>query len=112
MVGVPQQLITYDLRNFSPNPMAWRPERWINPEKEEAFRRSAYIPFSYGAFNCAGKALGLLVVRYTLATLVHEFDIAAAPEHDHAAFERSIKEYFSLQKGPFWATITPRSVRD
>lgn len=99
-------------RNFSPYPRTWRPERWLKPENEEIFRRSAYIPFSFGPFNCSGKALGLLVTRYSLARLVYEFDVTAAPEHDHDAFEKSIKEYFSLQKGPFWAVVRPRGAKD
>lgn len=97
-----------DPRNFSPHPTTWRPERWLHPEKEQTFRRSAFIPFSYGPFNCSGKALGLLVVRYSLARLVHEFDVSAAPEHDGEMFERSIREYLSVQKGPFWAVVRPR----
>lgn len=52
------------------------------------------------------------MTRYSLARLVYEFDVTAAPEHDHDAFEKSIKEYFSLQKGPFWAVVRPRGAKD
>lgn len=112
LVGIPPILIMQDPRNFSPDPTIWRPQRWLQPEKEEIFSRSAFIPFSYGPFNCSGKALGLLVVRYSLARLVHEFDVSAAQEHDSEMFERSIKEYLSVQKGPFWAVVRPRNVND
>ncbi|EIM81015.1 cytochrome P450 [Stereum hirsutum FP-91666 SS1] len=108
LVGIPPPVIMRDPRNFSPHPTTWRPERWLHPEKEQTFRRSAFIPFSYGPFNCSGKALGLLVVRYSLARLVHEFDVSAASEHDGEMFERSIREYLSVQKGPFWAVVRPR----
>lgn len=77
-----------DPPNFSPHPASWRPEPWFQPAKEEIFRRSAFIPFSYGPFNCSGKALEKLVVRYSLARLVHDFDASAAP--DSATFRKLI----------------------
>lgn len=99
-----------DKRYFSPSPELWRPERWLKPDEEEAFHRAAFLPFSYGPFNCAGKNLGLLMVRYSLARLMLEFEITAAPQHDPVEFERSIKEYFTVQKGPLWGVMKPREI--
>lgn len=110
LVGIPTGSILRDERYFAPYPEHWRPERWLHPEKEDAFLRSAFIPFLVGPFNCAGKNLALLMMRYILATLILEFDISAAPQHDPVQFERSIKEYFTVQKGPFWAVVKPRDV--
>ena len=107
---MPLGLIMRDERYFSPGPDSWRPERWLQPEQESTFRRSAFVPFSYGPFNCSGKNLGLLMVRYSLARLMLEFEIEAAPQHDPVEFERSIKEYFTVQKGPFWAVMRPRDI--
>lgn len=97
-----------DERYFSPSPEIWRPERWLKPDEEEIFNRAAFIPFSFGPFNCSGKNLGLLMVRYSLARLMLEFEITGAPQHDPVAFEKSIKEFFTLQKGPVWVVMKPR----
>ena len=99
-----------DQRYFSPDPDSWRPQRWLEPNKESVFHRTAFFPFSYGPTNCAGKSLALLMVRYILARIMLEFEVTAAPQHDPVEFEKSIKEYFTLQKGPFWAVIKPRDV--
>jgi hypothetical protein len=36
--------------------------------------KEAFIPFSYGPANCAGKTLARIEMRYVLATLVRCFD--------------------------------------
>lgn len=48
-VSVPQLAVMTDARYFSPKPNVWRPERWIEPEKEDALDIRAYFPFSFGA---------------------------------------------------------------
>lgn len=35
-ISVPQYAIMRDPRYWSPEPNSWRPERWIDPSKEEA----------------------------------------------------------------------------
>ena len=35
------QATHHDPRNFSPEPLSWRPERWIAPAKEEAMNPKA-----------------------------------------------------------------------
>lgn len=99
-----------DERYFSPSPELWRPERWLRPDEENTFHRAAFFPFSFGPFNCSGKNLGLLMVRYSLARLMLEFEITAAPQHDPVVFDKSIKEYFTVQKGPVWVVMKPRDI--
>ena len=40
-VSIPFYALSHDKRNFSPSPNEWRPERWINPSKEEAMNKAA-----------------------------------------------------------------------
>ena len=69
-------------RYFSPLPEEYIPERWLpssEPQSEGEIKystnREAFIPFSHGPANCAGKALALLELRYIVALLVLCFDL-------------------------------------
>lgn len=64
-VSIPFYAIMHDERCFS-QPNVWRPQRFIEPEKEQAFEKKAFVPFSYGPFNCAGQLLPCLtLLTYT-----------------------------------------------
>ena len=52
-VWIPFYATQRDPRNFAPDPDSFRPERWLQPEKEEAFNKGAYVAFSTGPFSCA-----------------------------------------------------------
>lgn len=51
-IRLPQFPVHRDPRNFSPHPDRFRPDRWLYPEKEEAFDKRAWVPFSTGPANC------------------------------------------------------------
>lgn len=50
MVGVPQRAVMCDERYFSPEPRVWRPERWLQPEKEIAMDSKACKPHTAAYF--------------------------------------------------------------
>jgi cytochrome P450 len=43
-VRTPNYTLSRDPRYFSPAPDAFRPDRWLEPKKEQAFNRAAFFP--------------------------------------------------------------------
>ncbi|KAJ3502569.1 hypothetical protein NMY22_g18541 [Coprinellus aureogranulatus] len=89
-VDIPPFALHRDPRYFSPSPDAFIPERWL-PSKEGGSveyvtDKDAFIPFSYGPANCAGKSFALIEMRYVVATLVACF------EFQHSGFQGAGKE--------------------
>lgn len=82
-----------DPRNFSPEPEVFRPERWVNPEKEDRFERKAFVPFSAGATMCPGRLLALMEVRIVIANLVRKFDMVPTDDFDFGEFEDGVRDY-------------------
>lgn len=107
-VSIPQQAVMKDPRNFSPSPELWRPDRWLNPEKEEAMDIKAHIPFSTGPFNCAGRLIALLELRYFATQFALNFNGRIAPGFDKVAFMDGVLDRFTVQKGPLMVELQKR----
>ncbi|MCO5613605.1 hypothetical protein L7F22_067882 [Adiantum nelumboides] len=97
-VSIPTTFIQRDPRNFSPSPNEFRPERWIEKEKETAFNISAFIPFGYGPSGCIGKQLAYMEIRAFLAQFVVRFDISLAPEFNSEEFVEGIRDTFTMTR--------------
>lgn len=56
VVGVPGHAQQIEEENFSPDPLAFRPERWLNDEMgtESVCRQSGLLSFSFGKRLCHG----------------------------------------------------------
>ena len=52
------------------DPHSFRPERWLQGEREAAF-----MPFGSGPRICPGRSLALLEMQVVLATLYRSFDL-------------------------------------
>ncbi|KAJ8486842.1 hypothetical protein ONZ51_g4582 [Trametes cubensis] len=78
--------------NFFPEPMNFRPERWLpqglGPDTKT--NRSALASFSYGQHACLGKTLAFQQMRYVVARLVLAFDTEFKPGFDPQAFREGI----------------------
>ncbi|GAW23131.1 hypothetical protein ANO14919_126810 [Xylariales sp. No.14919] len=61
--------------NFFPDPEAFKPERWLEPESKRV--QSYFIPFSAGARACLGRNITYLEQTMLLASLVHRYEFAA-----------------------------------
>ncbi|TEB33679.1 cytochrome P450 [Coprinellus micaceus] len=71
-VNIPPFALHRDPRYFSPHPDSFIPERWLPIEAKGSAQqyttdKEAFIPFSYGPANCAGKTLARIEMRYVLA---------------------------------------------
>nr|BED43033.1 cytochrome P450 monooxygenase [Trametes versicolor] len=78
--------------HFYPEPMNFRPERWL-PEglgPDTKTDRTALAAFSYGQHACLGKTLAYNQMRYVLARLVLAYDMSLKPGFDVQAFREGI----------------------
>lgn len=107
-VGVPGWCLHRDERNFAPRPEAFRPERWLHPEKETAFDRTAYIPFSQGYTVCPGRALALKQILLASAAILWKFHLEFADGFEPDEFQEGLFEAFVLMAGPLMVKLKPR----
>lgn len=98
VVSIPTSTIHQDPRYFSPQPTMFRPERWLRPEEEEAFDKTAFIPFGYGPTGCVGKSLAWMEMRLMLATVLRRFDLSFAPGFDYQSYPDCIKDAFTMAR--------------
>jgi cytochrome P450 len=105
-----------DERYFFPRTQEFWPERWTSEgeadaaTRSEAFRlvHAAYMPFSFGSWNCVGKGLAILELRKTLAALVRRFDFRLGDTFDKKEWDAEAKDHFSLTCGRLPVVIRER----
>ena len=104
IVSVPAYTQQTSVDNFSPLPLEFIPERWLDTESEEFNTRcSALMCFSYGkligdneyqlnlnlhvgAFSCLGRNLAIQELRLALTQLVLNLEMKFAPAFDPVQF--------------------------
>lgn len=109
-----------DSRSFSPLPDTFWPERWLTqdtytlPSGEALDRahvttnRAAFVPFSLGPQNCAGRALAMLEMRAVACGLLQRFALRPAPGFDLDEWERNLKDVYITITGPLPGVVVPR----
>lgn len=103
-VQIPPYIVQRSSEYFPEDPECFRPERWL----EDKVNQQAFIPFSWGAANCAGKHFAMVEMRMTIATLVQKFDMKFAPGYDPTEWEANLADRFILNKEKLPVTITSR----
>lgn len=79
--------------NFAPDPLAYRPERWLGGAALGPGTRAnkgALASFSSGPHVCIARALAFAEMRHVLARLVLNMDVEPAPGFDARAFRDGI----------------------
>ncbi|PAV16379.1 high nitrogen upregulated cytochrome P450 monooxygenase 2 [Pyrrhoderma noxium] len=125
-VVVPPYVVMRSSEYFSPDPEKFWPERWLKlkPEKQASTDKgdcdshfedssfttntSAFIPFSYGPANCAGKLLAIVEMRMVVALLMQRFEIRFADGYDPLQWETELKDYFVMSNGCLPVVMAPR----
>ncbi|KAJ0423676.1 cytochrome P450 [Aspergillus carlsbadensis] len=95
IVSTPTYAIHRDSRNF-PNPHAFIPARWSNPDSPLVTWKDAFNPFLMGLYSCVGKPLALLEMRMCLASLVSAYSFRFP---DAAAQQYAMKDLFDGENG-------------
>ncbi|KAF9565398.1 cytochrome P450 [Agrocybe pediades] len=118
---VPTYTIQRDPRNFSPLSDSFLPERWLPAEQREALEPkifsnpndyihnlTAFLPFSVGPENCAGKNLAYLEMRMAMCTIISRLDMKFADGYDPKDWFVDMMDFFVTKKGVLPTNITPR----
>ncbi|KLO11363.1 high nitrogen upregulated cytochrome P450 monooxygenase 2 [Schizopora paradoxa] len=129
-VVAPIYAIHRDPSNFSPFPEEFHPDRWLNKPSQPASEfsapssqpdisfsdlalkwhtnTSAFMPFSTGPANCAGKNLAIAEMRAVVAVLVQRFDIAFAEDYDVGMYKVRMEDRFITQVGELKVVLRVR----
>lgn len=95
---------------FSPRPDEFVPERWLKDTKGEfVTNQDAFIPFSFGPANCAGKNLALVEMRMVIALLVQRYDMRFAEGFDPRAWEDTLEDVLVMKRGELHVIFSPRA---
>ncbi|KAJ7227446.1 cytochrome P450 [Mycena pura] len=111
-VVVPPYAMHRDPRYFSPSPEKYIPDRWLAGDDDPRrfiVNEDAYIPFSTGPANCAGKNLALLEIRMVVAFVMQAFEMRLIDGYDKQQWEAELKDYFVMQKGSLPVILTSRT---
>lgn len=77
-VSIGHYCMSYN-KDIFPEPLAFRPERWIVSEKvpaeSVALAESAFCAFSTGNRGCPGKNLGWLEMMIVMAKIIYKFEV-------------------------------------
>ena len=126
-VDVPPYVIHRDERNFSPLPNVFWPDRWLPREQRKppsgyqdtainiddvSLNLSAFIPFSAGPANCAGKNLAILELRVVISMLMRRFDMhfgnVGSEKYDPFTWQRGQQDWYVLTNNNLPVTLTRR----
>lgn len=69
---------------------------------------SAFIPFSIGPANCAGKNLALMEMRMLVCSLVQRFEMRFAEEWDCNAWDESLQDVMVARIGELPLSLVKR----
>jgi cytochrome P450 len=102
-----------DARYFH-NPEVFLPERWFSSKGDAADAPAgehdvtAFIPFSYGPANCAGKNLAVMEMRMVLCWMLRRFRFSKVPGIHYEAWEGQIRDWFLVNVRPLVVNVSLR----
>lgn len=98
-------LLTHNPK-FFPNPLEFRPERFLEDETAEQSVFFSYIPFSAGPRNCIGQKYAVLEMKTLLAKVLSHFEISLA--EDSQAFPSLVGEMILISENIIYFHMKPR----
>ncbi|KAJ6632355.1 cytochrome P450 [Mycena sp. CBHHK59/15] len=109
-IYVPPYSLHRSADHFRPSPDKFDPDRWLRgPSPDSTLNIGAFIPFSYGAANCVGKALAWQEMLMVTSMLVKKFNIRFADNFDSASWPDCMHDYFVTILGrPLLVVLLPR----
>lgn len=102
---MPIHTIQRDPRYFR-SPLAFLPERWTAEQADAVLDKRAFMPFSFGAYNCVGQRLAVMEMRSVVANLVHGFEVRFAEGEDGRAIEQGTRDCFTTNVGTLDVRLT------
>lgn len=105
-IYVPPFSLQRDRRYYPRDADAFRPDRWLTPD--EGQNSAAFIPFSYGPYNCVGRHLARRELLMVASLLLHTFEMRFAAGFDHARWPDTLCDYFISARGPLLIDLVAR----
>ena len=121
---IPLYALLRDPACFSPAPEECRPERFLNtnskgseigPGEENGNGKTAqknlaaFIPFSFGPENCAGRTLAMAELRVVTALMMHHFNIRFVDGYDPRDWHRDLEDWYVMSVGKVPVRLTLRA---
>ncbi|KAJ7083592.1 cytochrome P450 [Mycena belliarum] len=97
--------------NFFPDPLSFRPERWLpgGLGPGSVLKKTALTTFTAGPHACPGKNFAMVQMRHLIARLVLNFDLALCPHLSPEEFMKGFKNIRSnIFDEPLMVTVTER----
>ncbi|KAH8106578.1 high nitrogen upregulated cytochrome P450 monooxygenase 2 [Phellopilus nigrolimitatus] len=127
-IVVPPYALHRDPRYFHPSPDAFWPERWLRSsamkdsqkkaseiltnsksgDLEVITNTAAFIPFSYGPANCAGRSLALTELRMVVALIIQRFEVHFTDGYDPHEWEEKLEDWFTMKTGKLPVVLESR----
>ncbi|KAJ6517974.1 cytochrome P450 [Mycena vitilis] len=111
IVGVPIYAQHTNKENFWPDPLQFRPERWMpgGLGPGSVLNTAGFIPFSSGSFGCLAKNFAFQELRIGVAHLFTSLDIELDPSFNHERFRAGVQNMRStVFQYPLTVTIKRR----
>ena len=103
-----------DARNFSYPDTFW-PDRWLIAEGLQSSQEkiihnpNAFIPFSFGPYNCVGKNIALTEMKQLLCHFMHKLNIRFADGVDSEEYENMSQDMFVYAVGELPVIVERRN---
>lgn len=98
IVQTPLYTVFRDERNFE-RPTEFIPSRWTT-QPDLVKNKNVFIPFNSGLYQCVGKRLAFMEMRFVTAKLLKRFDFSLAPEQSQEAFIEGMRDNLTLGTAP------------
>ncbi|KAJ6490679.1 cytochrome P450 [Mycena vitilis] len=110
-IYIPHYSLHRSAENFFPSPDKFDPDRWLREQSsDEVLNMAAFIPFSYGAANCAGKSLAWREMLMVTSTLLKKFNLHFADGFQSEDWPDNLRDVFVTSiGGPLLVEICRRS---
>ena len=107
-------------QEFSPLTDTFWPDRWLDQDiytlpngdvirKDQVVtNRAAFIPFSVGPQNCAGKALAMVEMRSVFAAVMQKFDLQKGKDYNLDDWEKNLIDVYITLRGALPVILTTR----
>lgn len=115
-VWAPPKVFHLNPSYFSPRTDEFVPERWLNSKKdddeESVFKNdtNAFLAFSYGPANCAGRNLARQEMMMVMSILLQTFDFRFADGFDWEKWPERLTTFFVTIRPPIEVSITRRGL--
>lgn len=109
-----------DIRNFSPHPTSFWPDRWLIASGEAKYdgpadqpfvhNLNAFVPFSFGPSNCVGKNLAMQEMRMVVCLFMQRLEFKFAEDWNPDEFDHGLCDFFVSVREKVPVTVKPRKM--